>query len=460
MRRVELIPSAKRLIHSLREIGYDLPTAVADLVDNSIAAKARVVRIDLKFAGDLSYFCIADDGRGMDAAVLREAMRFGTNRRYSPTELGKFGLGLKAASLSQCRRLTVGSRQASNSSRSTVCRWDLDHVERTNRWEVLEVRPKDWPPQLSESLNHRSGTTVIWEKLDRVMRFSLPEGRRAEVDLARAAEEIGDHLAMVFHRFLAGEARRAEPLDIVVNGQRLQPWDPFARTERNTLALPQQVLRLQIGKQLSPIFIQPYVLPPETQFSSAASHRRAGGPYKWNRHQGFYFYRNDRLIQTGGWSRLRTLDEHTKLARVSVDFPSPADSAFGLNISKTQVRIPPALRPDIAAIASSVARVAQEVYKRSTAETSGRPTTAVKADAAHRFVRMILAAVESLLGQELSSNPALLDHLLKTIQVMEENLRHELLSAADLRHGRVDPRVDEMPVDSDDQPRVLIPGQA
>jgi hypothetical protein len=217
---------------------------------------------------------------------------------------------------------------------------------------------------------------------------------------------------------------------------------------------------LQIGKQLSPIFVKPYVLPPEALFSSGASHRRAAGPYKWNRHQGFYFYRNDRLIQTGGWSRLRTLDEHTKLARVSVDFPSSADSAFGLNVSKTQVRLPSALRPDLAAIASSVARVAQDVYKRSSAETSGRPVSAVKSDAAHRFVRMVLAAVESLLNQELSSNPVLLDRVLRTIQMTEEKLHGELLAAAGHHNEPVSQRVDLLTLAPDTQSRVLIPGQA
>ena len=459
-RRLELIPSAKRLLQSLREIGYDLPTAVADLVDNSIAARAHAVHIDVQFLGDLSYVRIADDGKGMDPPLLREAMRFGTRRRYSASELGKFGLGLKAASLSQCRLLTVGSRPASPSSRPTVCRWDLDHVERTNRWEVLQLKQRDWPLHLAEPLKGSSGTVVIWEKLDRLMRFSSPDGRRAEADLARAAAEVAAHLAMVFHRFLTGQARRADHLVIFVNGNRVQPWDPFARTEPSTIVLPQQVLRLEREKQLSPIFVQPYVLPPEAQFSSAAAHRRAAGPMKWNRHQGFYFYRNDRLIQTGGWSRLRTFDEHTKLARVSVDFPSSADSAFQLNVSKTQVRIPSVLRAEMAAIASSAARVAQEVYKRSTAESVGRPVSTLKVDAAHRFVRMVLSAIESLLHQELDSNGVVLQRILTRIYLMEEKLHRDLLAAAVPAGDRAGPPVplndEAVPLGTDAEASALL----
>ncbi len=122
----QLIPSARRLMSSLRDLGYDFAAAVADLVDNSITAGADEVRIDIEFDGDHSWVRIADNGTGMTEEQLLEAMRYGSERDYENDDLGRFGLGLKTASLSQCHKLTVATK--SSKGETHVYCWDLEHV--------------------------------------------------------------------------------------------------------------------------------------------------------------------------------------------------------------------------------------------------------------------------------------------------------------------------------------------
>lgn len=361
---ITLIPSAKQLITSLRDIGYDFSTAVADLIDNSIAADATEVAIDLFMAGtgSGSAIRISDNGRGMSTEVLEEALRFGNRRTYTVRDLGKFGLGLKTASLSQCRRLTVATRQPSASD-VQVCQWDLDHIEETDTWEALRVAPSACQQHWIEPLIKTPGTVVTWDHLDRVAGFKVPDGRAAMAAMYRLCHELEEHVSMVFHRFLADEAHRNLPLRILVNGTVVEPWDPFSRSERNTQTLPQQTLRFEHDGQAHSVDVSPYVLPNEAEFSSPKAHALAAGPNKWNHQQGFYIYRNDRMIQSGGWNRLRTPDEHTKLARVALDFNSGADSAFGINVAKMKVRLPLEIRNQLTAIVSGVVGRANAAYR-------------------------------------------------------------------------------------------------
>jgi hypothetical protein len=396
---MEVLPSARRLIGSLRDIGYDLPVAIADLIDNSIAAGATSLRLDMCFDGADSWIRLADDGSGMSEGALVEALRFGSRRRYTPSDLGKFGLGLKVASLSQCRRLTVASRSTSR-GRVRVARWDLDHIESTDRWEV--IRPPARDSKLATlPLRRTTGTVVLWERLDRILRFKAHHGQRAMHEFAHLQNEIEVHLAMVFHRFLAREARRRRPLTIYINGVRIQPWDPYARHESSTQQLGEQSLGLSGDRAAMRIVVRPYLLPPEAQFSTPAAHKAAAGPQLWNRQQGFYFYRNDRMIQGGGWNRLRTSDEHTKLARISVDFLSSVDRLFELNVSKTQVRVPTSIRAELATIASSVARIAQGSYRGHIDGTQAPDLLGSRINAIRELVGLVISSIQEVIAEEL-----------------------------------------------------------
>ena len=372
----EVIPSAKRLVKSLRDMGYEFAAAVADIVDNSIEAKASVVRIDVGWQDEAAFVAIADNGNGMSATELREAMRFGSEREYDSDDLGKFGLGLKTASMSQCAKLTVASRQNNNRADISAYCWDLDHVEATNRWEILQVPTAELISSVRQPLKEATGTVVLWERLDRILGYKKPTGEFARKHLATMCREMEEHLAMVFHRFLAGEVR-GKKLTIYLNNNKISPWDPFARDEAATAKLDAVSIRVEGESARADVVLEPYVLPTQSQFSSSAAHGRASGPAKWNRQQGFYIYRADRMVQSGGWSGLRTLDEHSKLARVALSFSPRLDEIFKINVPKMRVVLPVSIRAEIDKAIIPALRIANAAYRQGERKT----TTVVHAPA-------------------------------------------------------------------------------
>jgi hypothetical protein len=363
-RFVTVLPSARKLMASLRDIGYDLPSAIADLVDNSIDAGAENVEVTFAEDGARSWVRVTDDGMGMGAAELDEAMRYGSSRSYSATALGHFGLGLKTASLSQCRCLTVASKRRVG-GRTVARRWDLDLVAERDSWDLETPSKSEVPAQLFEPLTGGTGTVVLWENLDRILAFRNPDGAATKRALGAMAAEVASHLGMVFHRFITGEWAHGEAfVNIRVNGEPVLAWDPFAREEPKTRILRQQTIELVRGNgSKANLMVRPYVLPAQTRFSSPEAHQIAGGPNRWNRQQGFYVYRRDRMIQSGGWNRIRTMDEHAKLARIAIDLPSGHEELFGINVAKMSVVIPEAARAQLRTIASAVVQKAQSSYR-------------------------------------------------------------------------------------------------
>jgi Histidine kinase-, DNA gyrase B-, and HSP90-like ATPase len=366
----EVIPDAARTITSLRDIGYELPQAIADLVDNSVSARASTVTVDLQFDGTDSWIRIADNGLGMDTATLHEALRYGSMRDYDHDDLGKFGFGLKTASTSQCRRVVVASRRAPEKARIEVRALDLGHIQATNRWEILVVEPAQRPAHLVEPLQGTTGTVVLWEDLDRILDYKDPWGAWAKRKLLEQAEAIAEHLGMVFHRFLAGKVH-GRKLTILINGARVDPWDPFCRDEPKTTQLPEHDFQVASENGAGIVHVSPFVLPDKADFSDTAAWQRASGVLKWNRQQGLYVYRANRLIQWGGWSRMRTIDEHSKLARVALDFSPNLDGAFGINISKAIVKLPPELRDHLEPVVNQAVQIASKRYRKGGG--SGKP---------------------------------------------------------------------------------------
>jgi hypothetical protein len=413
-RYLNVLPSAGRLMSSLRDIGYDLPSAIADLVDNAIDAGACHVAVDLVPDGIESWIRVSDDGLGMTSKELDEAMRYGTHTQYDHRALGHFGLGLKTASLSQCRRLTVSSR-AREGGRIAVRRWDLDEVTRRDSWD-LQVLSATAAGELATApiRGLATGTVVLWQHIDRVLPRKPTSGMTARV-LATASEDVRRHLAMVFHRFLDGEAFGGRKrLELLVNGEAVDAWDPYARSQEHTRALRPQVVQYDDsdGRTIA-IEVEPFILPAQQLFSSADAHREAGGPRRWNRHQGFYIYRRDRLIQAGGWNRLRTLDEHAKLARIALDLPVGDEDRFAVDVAKGRVSIPEELRPGLRAIASGAVAAAQERYRdhldaSAEASTPRRETPTIEAISISRDWPVILSVV----GDVLSADAELRDRLL------------------------------------------------
>jgi hypothetical protein len=362
-------PRAAPLIESLRSVGYSLPTAVADILDNSITAHARRIWIDFHWAGQDSWVSIADDGDGMSEAVLAEAMRPGSanpldNRK--PDDLGRFGLGLKTASFSQCRKLTVWSKQA-HGGVSGRC-WDLDYVAKHDEWRLQKAGEAAGFKPFGHLGGLGSGTLVLWEQLDRAVDKSPTSSGEAHSRFLQLIEDVRSHLGMIFHRFLDGSAggRRA-PLKVFINGQtrshEVQPWSPF-EVVGGPAPKETPVERLNLGGH--EILVSGFVLPhkdrlTDTQFLAG------GGPQGWVAHQGFYIYRNDRIIVSGDWLRLgRTRpwakEEHYKLARLSIDIPNVMDGDWSLDIKKSTAKPPASIRARLTDLADFVRKDARQVF--------------------------------------------------------------------------------------------------
>lgn len=364
---IEVVPSARRLTDSLRDIGYEPVTAVADLIDNSVSAGARNISVELVSDGGESCIRISDDGVGMNRSTAVEALRFGTRRGYSEADLGRFGLGLKTASLSMGRRLTVVSRRAPVNDRRITVRLDLDEVEQLDQWVVRVIAPGSLGASFAPAISERPGTTVVIDQLDRILEGVSHDSGWAVRRMRRLATDLHEHLGMVFHRFIESGLR------IVVDGEPVLPWDPFCRNEPHTIELPSVTMRVRDESgRTQPVRWRPYVLPARNAFSSQEGFERAGGPRRWNRQQGIYVYRADRLVQTGGWSGIRGIDEHTKLGRAALEFGTGLDSAFGINVAKMRVVIPSDIRPTLKQEVTDLVKAANNAYR--TAATRDRPT--------------------------------------------------------------------------------------
>lgn len=353
-------------------MGYDFAQAVADVVDNSIEASATLVAIDVEFDGDDSWVRIADNGSGMTPEQLREAMRYGAERHYDDEDLGKFGLGLKTASMSQCQCLSVASRWNTDRADIAAYSWDLAHIDKTNRWEILPLERNGLAPAIRNPLRDTTGTVVLWQRLDRILGLKHPYGEVARKRLFQMCRDVEIHMAMLFQRFLLPKGGR-RALKLMVNGNEVKPWDPFCESEPKTKKLDRVSLPVEHDGVTGEVILQPYVLPHQDDFSSPEAFRAASGPANWNQQQGFYIYRASRMIQSGGWSNLRAPDEHTKLARISLSFPPKLDEAFKINVAKMRVQMPAQIRDAVREAIGPVVKLARETYGRKSGV--GGPTT-------------------------------------------------------------------------------------
>jgi len=364
-----ITPSAARLTESLRDIGYDFPAAVADLVDNSIMAGASRVEIIIEFDGVSSAVYVTDDGCGMTANGLLEALRYGTRRSYSQGDLGRYGLGLKTASLSQCRSVTVVTRHSKPGGHVAVRTLDLDLIAEWDEWLVVEPVRDAEVARAREWLTESTGTIVIWRKLDRVLPEKNPDGGWAKRRLNAMAAKTTEHLGIVFHRFLEGEGGR--DLVITVNGEKVQPWNPFAPGEPSRVELAPQRFEVVVGDVGGMVTLQRFILPSRDQFSSPLQFEKLSGPLNWNRQQGVYIYRAGRLVQWGGWNGIRGIDEHTKLARAALDFDTDLDSVFNINVAKMRVTIPPQLRQMLERPINELCGRADDAYRKTSRRVTG-----------------------------------------------------------------------------------------
>ena len=347
----EIKPNAGALIESLRDIGYTMSTAVADIIDNSITAKATNISLRVHDDPDNAAVAIIDNGIGMSKVELLEAMRPGSN---SPTairsekDLGRFGLGLKTASFSQCRRLTVVS---SKQGVKSVAIWDLDSVVEKNAW-VVERRITDESIRYSNLIG-LNGTLVLWEKLDRV---GLEIG---STNLIRLMDEASRHLELVFHRYMKPEGKE-KAVNFEINGLKLEPLDPFAEWHEATIRQPLDRRSTNDGA----VLIQAYILPHRSKVKSESEWKRMGLIEGHMRSQGFYLYRNRRLIRHATWFRMASQERLTQLARVKIDIGNENDSDWKIDVLKASASPPPALRQHLRKVIEGLGGKSKRVYKK------------------------------------------------------------------------------------------------
>lgn len=360
----EVPPDASSMIESMRAYGYTLSTAIADLIDNSIAAHCRTVWLRFHWSGADSWVTILDDGDGMEESRLSNAMKLGSQsplENRDPADLGRFGLGLKTASLSQCRRLTVVSK--TSSSGPCVRRWDLDYLSRPDveGWNLLTTAEPGSEERVASLEQLQKGTVVLWERLDRIVGDAGKDDARIRGHFLRLVEDVESHLAMVFHRFLSGPQPR---LKIMVNGNPVVAWDPFLESHPATQTTPEDIIELPGHSE--PIRVKGFVLPHKDRLGEEA-HSAASGPAGWNAQQGFYLYRNERLIVPASWlglgaGRPWTQEEHYKLARIRLDIPNSMDHLWHLDVKKSSAHPPPQVSERLKGLAQTVRQQARAVF--------------------------------------------------------------------------------------------------
>jgi hypothetical protein len=332
-----LPPNPSRLIEGLRDTGYDVNTALADVIDNSVdaGASAIAVHIDMEADGEI-VISVADNGCGMNREALLNGMTYGATSKPDPKRLGKFGLGLKTASTAFCRRLSVISRD-SETAKPLKAIWDLDHVVKVGDWELLLDAPtKEELSLLNGAAAGHSGTVVVWEKVDRLLKaYRDPAGGHARNALTRVIDAFKDHASMVYQRFLDAKDSRARTISMTVNGTKLKPWSPFCEDESETEVVADETQEVEMGDDSTASFrIRAFVLPRREQFSSPEAATRAKIK---NQNQGVYIYRENRLIHPADWLGMFAKEPHVTLLRVEFSFDHSLDEAFQVDIKKSQI---------------------------------------------------------------------------------------------------------------------------
>ena len=351
-------PRADAMLEALRGLGYSTAAALADLIDNSVSAGASEVRVTFDWEGERSRITVLDDGRGLDDAELEIAMTLGAQNpleERAPTDLGRFGMGLKTASFSQCRRLTVASRK--ENGQGSCLRWDLDAIAASpvDGWRIFEGPAQGSRPFIRPLDSLHSGTLVLWERMDRIVTPGYDLDHFGDL-----VDEVESRLAMVFHRLLEGS--RAV-FRLFINGRPVVPWDPFMTGHP---AKPWESPVACLPSPSGVIEAQCHVLPHKDRLSQE-DFEKAGGPEGWTSQQGFYVYRNRRLLLAGGWlglgrGRAWNREESHRLARIRVDLPNSADADWKIDVKKSTARPPVLARSWLTGLAEDTRERARRVF--------------------------------------------------------------------------------------------------
>lgn len=360
------VPDPSRLIHGLRDTGYDFNTASADIIDNSIAAGAMNIniRIDLAISGH-KFVYFGDDGHGMDEEALRNAMRYGAKVRENLSSLGKFGLGLKTASSSVCLKYSLISR-TKKSEQLRKLTWDLEYVSQENSWKMLEEAVSDDEEDMFDQLCGDIGTLVVWSKCDRLLGkvYEEPGGTKEKNAINYRRDKLIDHCALIFHKYLNPEEEQFPNINITINGAKVEHWNPFY-PEKSEQVLPECKTKLPIQCEDGSIHnasVKAWILPHSKDMTNEENRSKAKLS---NRGQGFYIHREGRIIHSGGYLGIwRADDPHWSLLRVEFDFDHNLDQAFRVDVKKSRIILDPALEDALKDLLGDAYREADRRYRR------------------------------------------------------------------------------------------------
>jgi hypothetical protein len=335
-------PRADMLMGSMRSMGYSFEAAVADVIDNSITAKCSNVKIFLP-ANPLDELAVGilDDGIGMSKDTLVEAMRYGSSAPEdirNENDLGRFGLGLKSASLSQCKTLTVISIYEGNIS---ALSWDYDYIIEKKNWIAKELNKTEIKalPYYKFLKQQACGTLVLWQNFDILHKSSEGLVYDALNDLK---EKLDQYLGLIFHRFLSAPKKK-----LSINNHKIKPQDPFLESHPKTTTKKERTIAIRDTFNIERhICIKPFVLPFATDLTEKDK-KLIGGIENLRLRQGFYIYRNNRLIIWGTWFGMKPRAELTKNARIRVDIPNTLDDIWSIDIKKQTASIPKRIKQQL-----------------------------------------------------------------------------------------------------------------
>jgi hypothetical protein len=341
-------PNPKSTINSYRSFGYNLSTAIADIIDNSISAKASEICIEYIWKGQDTFISIWDNGIGMNKEELVNAMTPGSKdpeEERNEKDLGRFGMGLKTASFSQCKRLTCISKK-SNFATIKRC-WDIDFINQENEWQLLDYVSDD--SFLDKINNQKSGTLVLWQKLDRILGNAEASNENVKNAFYQEMINVRFHLSLVFHKFI--ESKR---IKLSFQNEEIQPYNPFLL---NLNPKPEMGLPEKFGN----VEITYFILPHMSEIGKA-EYENSGGSLGWYQEQGFYIYRGDRLLVAGDWLGLEKKRDYSKLARISVNFSNENDFNWHLDIKKSTANPPIEIRRELSRIAKIAIMKSAKIY--------------------------------------------------------------------------------------------------
>lgn len=421
------IPEASSMIETFRAIGYTLDTAVADIIDNSISADAKNIWIDAQWKGKDTTISILDDGTGMNNESLINAMRPGSKNAKDirpKKDLGRFGLGLKTASFSQTRKFTVISKAFDYSP--IYWSWDLDFVKETGSWDLIQWIPNesDWLKKM-EAL--KSGTMVVWWDIDRLIKDSEFDNEKDQSKFLKVIASTKYHLSMVFHRYLD------EGLKIYFNNRLIESWDPFMLGSKGLQTRPETLFENKTIK------IKGFVLPHRSKITTQDYDNGKGPKDSWTAHQGFYVYRNKRLLVAGDWLGLFKREVHYDLCRIRIDLPNSFDDEWQIDIKKSIARPPKKYLESINATTLDLRKKAVEVYRhkgqvlrRKYSTTEYVPVWQEKARHGKRFYKLNRSH-PSLAGLFASAGE-LKNDLSRLIELIEETIPIPLITLQESEH--------------------------